>query len=368
VKDKIGQLFFIGLQGTELLSEEAQFIVDNNIGGVILFSRNIETPKQLHKLCAEVQALSTRLPDRLPMFIGIDQEGGRVARLKAPFTQWPPLQKLGATDSTSLAFKFSLAMGKELNAMGINIDFAPCVDTLTNDKNEIIGDRAISNDPETVAKIASALVRGYIKSGIIPCAKHFPGHGNTLLDSHEELPIENVDRETLENRELLPFKKVFRARLDMLMTAHIRYTHLDSEWPATLSEKILQDLLRKECRYRNLVLSDDLDMKALTNHYDVKTIPLRALQAGCDILLYCNEFDKPPMALEVLRKALDSGELSNERIDQSYQRVLQLKTTKLSKLRYPSFEEASSLVGHPDHLRMAKAVAEGDIPEDLLTN
>ena len=157
MKNELGQLLIVGLQGTTLQKDEAQFLTDNNIGGVILFDRNIESPQQLHKLCSDIQSLRHKLPRKSPFFISIDMEGGRVQRLKPPFTPWPPARKLGDLDSTSLAFKFALALGEELKAVGINLNFAPCVDVLTNPENKVIGDRALSDQPEQVGKMASAL-------------------------------------------------------------------------------------------------------------------------------------------------------------------------------------------------------------------
>lgn len=365
--DKIGQLLIIGIRGTSLTQGEAEFIITNNIGGVILFSRNIETPEQVHALCASLQALRHKTRDKLPLFIAVDQEGGRVARMKPPFTIWPPVGELGKLDSTSVAFRFAQNMGQELRSVGINLDFAPCVDVFTNPKNEIIGDRSVGSDPEQVAKIASALVRGYIKSGIIPCAKHFPGHGNTLLDSHEDLPVEEIDGERLRNVELVPFKKVFRARLDMVMTAHIKFPKIDSEWPVTLSEKFIKQLLREELRYRNLVISDDLDMKALANHYKTEEIPVRAFEAGCDILLYCNNFEHPQVALEQMVKAVKDHRITAKQIDESYNRVIALKKDVLAQPDPAPFEEAKKIIGHPDHVRLAKSILEGSVPADLLT-
>jgi beta-N-acetylhexosaminidase len=152
-----------------------------------------------------------------------------VARLKEPFTRWPALKKIGDLDSPSVAFNFALGMGQELKAVGINFDFAPCVDVFTNPANKVIGDRSISSDPELVAKMASALVRGYMKAEVITCAKHFPGHGNTLLDSHEELPIEEVGLERLHQIELIPFKKAFRSRVDSVMISHILFKSIDAK-------------------------------------------------------------------------------------------------------------------------------------------
>lgn len=365
--DKIGQLLFIGIRGKSLSQEESEFIVKNNIGGVILFARNIESPMQVHALCQEIQATRHKTRDKLPLFIGVDQEGGRVARMKPPFTLWPPLGKVGAIDSTSVAFKFALCMGAELRAVGINTDFAPCVDVYTNPKNEIIGDRALSTDPEQVAKLASALVRGYIKAGIIPCAKHFPGHGNTLADSHEELPIETVDRARLESIELIPFKKVFRARLDMVMTAHIKFSQIDPDWPVTMSEKFLRQMLRQELRYRGLVISDDLDMRALAAHYSVPEIALRSFQAGCDILLYCNKFDHPQIAIDTLMQALKDQKITAQQIDESYNRVVLVKKDMLTHPDPLPLAKANEVVGNELHQRLSDAIRSGTVPADLLT-
>lgn len=365
--DKLGQLFIIGLRGKTLTPSEAEFIVRNNIGGVILFDRNIESPQQVHELVTSVQALRHKTRDKLPLFISIDMEGGRVARLKKPFTEWPPIGRIGALDSTSVAFKFAHSMGLELKAVGINLDFAPCVDVLTNPKNVLIGDRSLSSDPEKVAKLSSALVRGYIKSGIIACAKHFPGHGNTVIDSHDDLPVEDSDLERLRQVEMVPFKKAFRARLDMVMTAHMKFPKVDPEWPVTLSEKFLKDILRKELRYRGLVIGDDLDMKALANHYKTEEIPVRAFHAGCDLLMYCNDFEHPQIALEALTQALKDQKIQARQVDESYNRVVTLKKDVLTQPDPVAWTAVSQWVGHTDHQRLAEAIRTGSVPADLLT-
>jgi beta-N-acetylhexosaminidase len=366
MRDKIGQLMIMGLRDQTLSQNEKEFIVRNNIGGVILFPRNIESPQQLHALCKSIQELRHKTRDKLPFFISIDMEGGRVARLKKPFTQWPPVAKLGKIDSTSLSFKMANAMGEELAAVGINLDFAPCVDVLTNPENVVIGDRSLSSDPEMVGKHASALVRGYIKAGVIACAKHFPGHGNTLVDSHEALPVENADLERLKSVELVPFKKAFRARLDMVMTSHIQFPKIDPKWPVTLSSIFIRDLLRKELRYRNLIITDDLDMKALAANYDIREIPVRALEAGCDILLYCNEFDHPEIALDAVEKALKDGRLTGQLIDEAYIRVASTKKETLLKPDAPPWEQVSKFIGNAEHQRLSDGIQSGVIPDDLM--
>jgi beta-N-acetylhexosaminidase len=365
LQQKIGQLFTVGISGLTLTQEEKNFLVHNNIGGVILFARNIKSPEQVSELCHEIQSLRHRSANKAPFYISIDMEGGRVARLKAPFTEWSPLQKLGDLDSPSVAFNMAQAMGSELRAVGINLDFAPCIDVLTNPKNKVIGDRAISTDPEQVAKISSALVRGYIKSGIISCVKHFPGHGNTLVDSHDDLPIENADIERLEKVEFIPFKKAFKSRVDMVMTAHIRFPKIDPEWPVTLSSIFLKDILRDQFRYRGLIITDDLDMKALAKHYDRAEIPVRALEAGADLLLYCNEPESPPMAIEAIQKAVASGQITVDLISRLVKRVEDHKYQTLAHPDPIPWAEAKSIVGHPDHKKIAETISNGVIPAGL---
>lgn len=358
IKNVIGQHLFIGISGTSLTKDEKDFIIKNNISGVTLFARNLDTPESLYELTREIQSCSKQQADKSPLFIAIDMEGGRVARLKAPFTEWPPLKKLGDIDSATLCFKFTETMGQELMAFGINLNFAPCIDLLTNPKNKVIGDRSLGSDPERVAKLASALVRGYIKSNIIPCAKHYPGHGDTLLDSHDELPIEDTDLETLRNRELIPFKKSFRARLDFLMTAHIRFTKID-ELPVTLSSKFLKDILRDEYRYKNFVITDDLDMKALSKHYSREEIPVLSLKAGADFLLYCNDPTSPPLALESIEKAIKDKKIDTIQMESRHKRILEFKGRKILNAR-PSLEEALQIINNPEHKNLSAMIARGE--------
>lgn len=362
----IGQHLFIGISGHALTNDEKKFIVENNIGGICLFGRNVADPKQVRDLCAEIQSLRHHQVEKTPLFIGIDMEGGRVHRLKAPFTIWPPLRKLGELDAPTVSFNFANRMGQELKAVGINLDFAPCIDVFTNPANTVIGDRSLSSDPEMVAKHATALVRGYIKAEIITCAKHFPGHGNTIVDSHEDLPIENLDRARLDACELIPFKKTFKSRVDMVMTSHIKFPNIDPDWPVTLSEIFIKDIIRKECRYRGLVVTDDLGMKAMTKHYGLEEVPVRALKAGVDLLLYCNDPEVPPQAIESILEATAQGTLAESDLNDSYQRILELKKAKIIHVDPLPMEEVAKIVGHPDHLRMASAIANGQVPEGLL--
>lgn len=362
----IGQLMLIGVSGPALTNDEKKFIVENNISGVVLFARNCVDPKQIHALCSEIQSLRHKMPDKAPLIIGIDMEGGRVHRLKPPFTQWPPLRRIGDLDAPTVAFYFANRMGQELNAVGINLDFAPCIDVFTNPENKVIGDRALSSDPMVVEKMASALVRGYIKSNVINCVKHFPGHGNTIADSHEELPIEEIDLKRLNDVELVPFKKAFRSKADMVMTAHIRFPKIDPEWPVTMSDLFLKTMIRDEMKFKGLIITDDLDMKALASHYDKDFIPVRSLQAGADMLLYCNEPDSPPVAIEAVTRALAQGQLNRTDLESIKKRILDFKKSKITQPDLLPFNESLKIIGHPDHLRVAESISKGIMPEGLV--
>lgn len=359
--DIIGQHLFIGISGHSLTHEEKDFIVNNNIGGICLFGRNVSSPEQVYDLCQEIQALHHNQPSRLPIFIGIDMEGGRVHRLKSPFTQWPALKCLGDIDNPTLTFHFAQRMGQELRAVGINLDFAPCIDVYTNPLNTVIGDRALSSDPEKVSKHASALVRGYIKADILTCAKHFPGHGNTLIDSHEDLPVEEISFEDLENRELVPFKKSFKSKVDMVMTSHIHFPQIDPQWPTTLSPKMIH-LIREEYRYKGLIITDDMGMKAMTKHYGVTEAPIQALLAGVDLLLYCNEPEVPPQVIEGLLEATAQGRITHERLLESYARIADLKSQKLQDVNTISKSDIPLWVGTEQNLELASAIRGGGAP------
>ncbi len=366
IRELLGQHMLIGVSGATLTIDEKKFIVENNIAGIVLFARNCIHPEQIRDLCAEIQSLRHSMKDRAPLFIGIDMEGGRVMRLKAPFTAWPPLKKIGDLDAPTVAFKFTQSMGAEMMAVGINLDFAPCVDVFTNPKNTVIGDRAVSSDPHQVEKMASALVRGYIKSGILSCAKHFPGHGHTIIDSHEELPVEEASLQRLNEVELVPFRKALRSRVDMVMSAHILFKNVDPNFPVTLSEVFLKKILRDELKYRGLVITDDLDMKAMAKHYDKAQIPVLAMQAGADLLLYCNEPTSPPIAIDGLIEAVAQGQLKKSELEQSHARILAVKKLKILSPDPRPIDEAMLVIGCEEHRYLAECIAKGLMPEGLL--
>lgn len=306
----------MGIRGEALDSEERSFLKKNKISGVTLFQRNLKTPEQVFSLCKEIQSLSST-----PFFIAIDMEGGRVNRLPSPFTKWPSLFEVCQKPQEIVEMTYH-HLAEELKSVGINMNFSPCADVLKDPQNELIGDRSIGKDSKEVARKVQWVLESFKKAGLLSCLKHFPGHGNVHVDSHEDLPIEESSLEELLSNHILPFERNKTA--PCIMTAHILYKKL-SPSPATLSSFFLKDILREKLSYKGLIISDDLGMKALTKNYDTKDIPVLCLNAGCDLLLYCNDFEDQVLALESIKKALQDKKLSEASLNKSLERVLKVK-------------------------------------------
>ena len=370
MREYIGQQFIVGLSGEELTQDEAQFIVENNIGGIVLFDRNLKSVEQIHKLITDVQKLRYKTLHQTPLFISVDMEGGRVHRLKDPFTQWPAIKHLGDIESSTLCFQFTQMMGQELKAVGFNLDYAPCVDVLMNSDNEVIGDRSLSSDPEVVAKLASAMVRGYIKAEVLTCAKHFPGHGFTSVDSHFDLPIDQRTLKDLEEQgDLEPFKKVIKARTDMIMTAHIQYPNIDPQYPVTLSPLFINQFLREALRYKGIIITDDLDMQALTKNFSVEEIPILALKAGATMLLYCNEPTSPEIAIKSISRAIADGEIDRATVEANHSIITDIKKKKLKQPIEPfSLDKVQQVLNLAEHKEFAKDIVDRNIDKYLNKN
>ena len=310
-----GQLLFAGFEGTEIPEDLALLVREGRVGGVVLFSRNVAGPEPLRRLVSDLHALAP--PDR-PLCVAIDQEGGRVQRLRAPWTEWPPMRTLGEFGSAQDSARLAAALGRELADLGIDLDFAPVVDVDTNPANPVIGDRSFSRDPEVVARHARAFVEALQGEGVGACAKHFPGHGDTAEDSHTALPRVDHELSRLRSIELLPFRAAAGAGVASVMTAHVLVSCLDPSAPATLCRGAL-DLLRVELGYDGVVFSDDLEMAAVADRYSAGEATLRALEAGCDAVLVCRSAALRDEALAALESA------APERLADPLRRVRELK-------------------------------------------
>jgi beta-N-acetylhexosaminidase len=314
-----GQLIVGGFAGAELPKEMRAALEAGRRGGVILFKRNLPSLQAARELTAAVLEAA---PAELPPFVSVDQEGGRVARLRAPFLELPPMRVLGKLGDAALVEEVGVVLGAELAALGFNLDFAPVLDVDSNPKNPVIGDRAFSSDPDTVARLGCALARGLESGGVLACGKHFPGHGDTDQDSHFDLPVVRADEARLRAIELRPFAAAAAAEISTLMSAHVIYTALDPNVPATLSQKIAQDLLRGELGFSGVLFSDDLEMRALSDRMSAAESAVAAIRAGCDALLVCSDFAMQEAAHEALVREAERDRAFRSRCERALTRCL----------------------------------------------
>jgi beta-N-acetylhexosaminidase len=352
LKEKLAQLIMVGFEGARLDRSITRLVKTTRVGGVILFRRNVTTPEQVLTLTRGLQ----RLAPKAPLFVAIDQEGGRVSRLPPPFTQFPPAATVGARKAVALTYATGEVMGRELAAVGVNMNMAPVLDVNTNEANPIIGDRAFGDSPIVVEEHGLALLVGLQDHGVIACAKHFPGHGATSADSHLELPEVDVSLRQLERIHLRPFEHAIANRLAALMTAHVRYPALDARAPATLSKKIVTGLLRRAMGFDGVVITDDLEMKAIADHHDAGDAALKAFLAGADVLLFCRDQSAPDQAIEALAKAVNRGRLTEARIDQSLNRILRLKERFLLGVKPSTKSRLHEIVGCEAHRHLIKQI------------
>lgn len=304
-----GQRLIVGFNGTTLDDELKHAIDTLNVGGLILFTRNIASPAQVQELCGAAQAYAAACGNP-PLFVAIDQEGGVVARLKPPFTQFPgnPFMR-----STADAVGFARITARELKQIGVNMNMAPVLDVAPAGGASVMRQRVFGDDPHWVARMGQTMIAQLQAEGIMAVGKHFPGIGRTVLDSHEDLPDLDIDPRTLAGSDLVPFQSAVRADVCGIMLSHIRYRQMDPHWPASLSVPIARDLLRGTVGFEGLVLTDDLDMGAVAKHYALPQIVAQCLAASVDILLICHAGPKIAAAYkEILHQLHTSEEMARE--------------------------------------------------------
>jgi beta-N-acetylhexosaminidase len=353
-RDKIGQLFMVGFEGTAVSADLAAFIKDYKPGGVILFSRNLESTEQIVELTNELQ----RCSPQSPLLISIDQEGGRVSRLPKEFTIFPPCDVLGQCNSSELAYAVAATVAKELKAVGINMNMSPVLDVNSNPANPVIGDRAFGTTPGPVCELGLATAGGLQDNGVVACGKHFPGHGDTDADSHKELPVVAAPRERLEQIEFPPFRHAAAHGIATMMTAHVLYRALDDQRPATLSPAVIGKFLRQELGYNGVVLTDDLEMHAIVDHYGIEEATVQSILAGCDMALICKDRNREAAAITALDKAVADGTITAERLEQSLARIARLKDRFLFPYRPVVISDAKLVVGCRSHRALLRSIHE----------
>ncbi|RJQ72789.1 MAG: beta-N-acetylhexosaminidase [Desulfobacteraceae bacterium] len=316
-----GQRLMIGFNGTDL-NDALRYAIDTlKVGGLILFSRNIVSPDQIRELCGSAQAYAAHC-GQPPLFIAIDQEGGSVARLKPPFTQFAGNP---AMRSMQDAAAFARTTAGELAGIGVNMNMAPVLDVAPPQSGSIMQKRVFGSDPQWVAQMGATVITHLQANGIMAVGKHFPGIGRTVLDSHIELPDLDSDAQTLAGSDLLPFQAAVRAGVCGIMLSHIRYTAIDPQRPASLSEIIADDWLRRQLGFNGLVLTDDLDMGAIAKYHGMDDIVPHCLQAGVDILLICHAGPAIEVAFKAMLSCGRSSEKQMQKSAQSVRRILEMK-------------------------------------------
>ncbi|NUW30082.1 beta-hexosaminidase [Nonomuraea sp. SMC257] len=364
VEEKVGQLFMPVLYGTaaDSVSGEnqarygaqtpAKVIAKYHLGGVILFPANVKSVSQVVALTNGLQAASPRVP----LIIGTDQENGLVSRMGALMTRFPGAATVGATGDPARSRAVAKATGEELRALGVNLDFAPVADVNVNPDNPVIGRRAYGDDPAKVAAMVSGAVKGFGDAGVASSAKHFPGHGDTDVDSHTGLPVIKHTRAQWERIDAPPFKAAVAAGVDAVMSAHIVFPKLDSSGdPATLSRPILTGLLREKLGFKGVVSTDALNMEGVRKKYGDGEVAVRAVLAGADLLLMPNDLSK---AYTAVTAAVKSGRISRARLDQSVTRLLTLRQKRgfLREAPRASAAEAAGVLRSAEHRRLAARV------------
>ncbi|GAB2699467.1 beta-N-acetylhexosaminidase [Paenibacillus thermoaerophilus] len=328
LREKIGQLFVCGFPGLAPDDGIRELISDYGLGGVICFRRNVSDPEQVRRLTEALQA-EARSAGQPPLWIAIDQEGGMVARIDAGVTVMPGSMAIGACGDPDAAYRAALGSGRELRAMGINFNFAPCLDVNNNADNPVIGVRSFGESPEAVANLGMRQIRGYRDAGVAAAAKHFPGHGDTATDSHHEVPVVPHARERLEQVELLPFRTAIAGGVDAIMTAHVVFPAYEPDGiPATVSPRVIDGLLRRTLGYDGVIITDCLEMNAISDTLGVAEGAVAALAAGVDLVLVSHRHDRQKAALEAVYEAVRSGRLDEARINASVDRILRLKAAR----------------------------------------
>jgi beta-N-acetylhexosaminidase len=347
---RVGASLIGGFPGASLPASFEAALREGRRGGAILFRPNLEGG--LDQVASLTRAIHAATTDAPPL-IGIDQEGGRVARLKAPLLVVPPMRTIADRGDTQLAERIARAVGAELGALGFTIDFAPVLDVNTCAENPVIGDRAFGDDPQTCARYGAAWITGLQSSGILACGKHFPGHGDTSKDSHVDLPVVHQSRERIEQVELAPFRAAVEAQVASMMTAHVVYPALDPARPATLSAAVCTDL-RQAIGFTGMLVSDDLEMQAIAARMSVGEAAVLSVAAGCDALLVCWSDEKQELAIEALAREAEKSEAFRSRCAEAHARVMAARRRITARPARPG--ELAAVVGGPESRAVAALV------------
>ncbi|MGO4729480.1 beta-N-acetylhexosaminidase [Paenibacillus sp. 2KB_22] len=323
LEEKIGQMILAGVQGTTLDDQAKQMIKDQKVGGIIFYANNVSTLEGTAKFVQSIKEANQSNP--VPIFMSVDQEGGKVSRMPKTVETIPSNKKVGQTKDSALAETMGKLLARQVQLAGFNVDFAPVLDVNSNPKNPVIGDRSFGSSADLVSRMGIAEMKGLRSEGIIPVVKHFPGHGDTSVDSHLDLPVVNKTEKQLAKLEWIPFQAAVKEQVEAVMVAHILFPKLDPDHPASLSDVIIGEHLRGKFKYDGVVITDDLSMGAITKNFKLNEVALATVKAGSDILLVAHSYESAKTIFDTLISAVKSGDISESRIDESVYRILALK-------------------------------------------
>jgi beta-N-acetylhexosaminidase len=340
-------LFTVGFYG-KAVTDDLSGLLARGVGGVIFFARNVGAPEEVLELNRELKRVANR-----PLLLAVDQEGGQVARLRQGFTELPPMRAVGATGSATLARELGTLVGRELRAVGFDMNYAPVLDIDTNPANPIIAARSFGRTPELVTELGLALIDGLQAAGVAACGKHFPGHGDTSQDSHLELPMLPHAMDRLERVELAPFGAAAKAGVASFMTAHVIFAAVDPKHPATMSRAVVTGILREKLGYDGLVVTDDVEMKAIADNYGVEEAVLLGLNAGVDHFLCCHTAELAHRAIDAIVRAVESGKLSRAVLDSATRRFQSVR----ARFEKPVGSAAGlAILRSPEHLALVARI------------
>ncbi|AVP54061.1 beta-N-acetylhexosaminidase [Clostridium tetani] len=321
--EKIGQLLIVGFDGYEANKNIESLIKKNYVGGVILFGNNIRSAEQTMKLTNSLKSINSK--NKIPLFISVDEEGGRVSRMPKELEKLPSNKIIGEINNSNLSYNIGKIISKELTCLGFNMNFAPVLDINSNLQNPVIGDRSFGNNANLVTRLGIKTMEGLREGNIIPVIKHFPGHGDTSVDSHVGLPLINHDMKRLNEFELIPFKEAINNNADVIMISHILLPKIDSSYPATMSKIIIKDVLRNDLKFNGVVITDDMTMGAITKNFDISNAAIKSINAGTDIILICHGYDNEIYVINSIKEAVENNIITEDKINESVYRILKLK-------------------------------------------
>ncbi|MEW9122766.1 MAG: beta-N-acetylhexosaminidase [Thermotaleaceae bacterium] len=357
LEEKLGQLMIWGFEES-VSSERIQGLIQEyKVGGFILFQRNYQDAASMLQLTTQLYQWNRDNP--LPLFISIDEEGGSVSRVPREATKFPDARLLGLSNDDNLTQRTAMAIGTELKALGVNVNFAPVLDVVSSKKNQLLYKRAFSGNPSDVARHGISFMKGLEKQGILSVPKHFPGHGDTQVDSHGSLPRIMIDRETLEERELVPFRTAIGNGADAIMIGHLAFPNIDPQaLPATRSRLFLQDILRQELGFEGLIITDDMEMAGYVGKdISFEEAVLQSFEAGVDIFLICHTEDLQKGAYTALKKAIEDGRISEERLNASVLRIIKIKEKYgLQQEPWLNLEDMKNKIGTPEHKELRQEI------------